>query len=176
VWRSFLEDVQASLLAEATAFRDANIVDVATYEELKDAIASGKWARGPWAGDLGCHACSNAPTGQPWECIDVQTGGSGSPPLVPMIPPCSCPSISRGAPPAASPAHAGSGAVTQAAMRTSGKSRMTPAQRYGAFPLSSPHLSVPACSPATPRRKSLSLQSPIDSLAWSEVVCHSVRR
>ena len=41
---------QASLLAEATAFRDANIVDVASYAELRDAIAAGKWARGWWAG------------------------------------------------------------------------------------------------------------------------------
>lgn len=42
--------VQASLLAEATAFRDANIMDVSSYEELRDAIAAGKWARGWWAG------------------------------------------------------------------------------------------------------------------------------
>ena len=42
--------VQSSLLAEAEAFRDANIVDVTSYEELKQAVADGKWARGPWAG------------------------------------------------------------------------------------------------------------------------------
>lgn len=45
-----LEDVQASLLAQATAFRDENIVDVSTYDELKAAIGEGKWARGPWCG------------------------------------------------------------------------------------------------------------------------------
>lgn len=27
----------------------SNIVDVNSYEELKAAIASGKWARGPWS-------------------------------------------------------------------------------------------------------------------------------
>ena len=43
--------MQEGLLAEATAFRDANIVDVTSYEELKQAIEEGKWARGPWAGD-----------------------------------------------------------------------------------------------------------------------------
>ena len=42
--------VQEGLLAEATAFRDANIVDVETYDDLKSAIEAGKWARGRWAG------------------------------------------------------------------------------------------------------------------------------
>ena len=42
--------VQAALLADATQFRDENIVDVATYDELKAAVAEGKWARGGWAG------------------------------------------------------------------------------------------------------------------------------
>ena len=45
-----LEEVQAALLADATAFRDANIVDVTSFEELKAAVGEGKWARGPWAG------------------------------------------------------------------------------------------------------------------------------
>ena len=47
-----LADVlQEGLLADATAFRDTNIVDVASYDELRSAIEEGKWARGPWAGD-----------------------------------------------------------------------------------------------------------------------------
>ena len=45
-----LDDVQATYLAEARAFRDANIVDVSSYEELKAAIEEGKWARGGWEG------------------------------------------------------------------------------------------------------------------------------
>ena len=45
-----LDEVQAALLAEARAFRDANIVDVSSYDELKAAIADGKWARGGWEG------------------------------------------------------------------------------------------------------------------------------
>jgi prolyl-tRNA synthetase len=48
--RAALDDAQAALLAEATAFRDANIVDVSSYEELQAVIANGQWARGPWAG------------------------------------------------------------------------------------------------------------------------------
>ncbi|XP_015061616.1 proline--tRNA ligase, chloroplastic/mitochondrial [Solanum pennellii] len=47
-----LNEVQSSLLERATNFRDSNIMDVSSYDELKDAIAQGKWARGPWsAGD-----------------------------------------------------------------------------------------------------------------------------
>ena len=35
---------------QASAFTEANIVDVGSYEELKAAVAERKWARGPWAG------------------------------------------------------------------------------------------------------------------------------
>lgn len=48
--QGLLDDIQASLLAQARAFRDDNIVDVSSYDELKEAVAAGKWARGPWAG------------------------------------------------------------------------------------------------------------------------------
>ncbi|TKW30576.1 hypothetical protein SEVIR_2G047200v4 [Setaria viridis] len=44
-----LDDIQASLLQKAITFRDSNIVDVSSYGELKEAIAEGKWARGPWS-------------------------------------------------------------------------------------------------------------------------------
>ncbi|XP_020274123.1 proline--tRNA ligase, chloroplastic/mitochondrial isoform X2 [Asparagus officinalis] len=47
--KSRLEDIQESLLQRATLFRDSNIVDVSSYEELKVAISQGKWARGPWS-------------------------------------------------------------------------------------------------------------------------------
>lgn len=39
--QGLLEDVQASLLREAREFRDANIVDVSSYEELQAAVAEG---------------------------------------------------------------------------------------------------------------------------------------
>ena len=42
--------MQAALLQEATEFRDENIVDVKTYDEMKEVIVAGKWARGGWAG------------------------------------------------------------------------------------------------------------------------------
>ncbi|CAF2323611.1 unnamed protein product [Brassica napus] len=44
-----LDEIQSSLLEKAVTFRDINIVDVKSYEELKVAISSGKWARGPWS-------------------------------------------------------------------------------------------------------------------------------
>lgn len=46
--RQLLTEIQASLLQQATAFRDANIVDVTSYDEFKQVIETGKWARGWW--------------------------------------------------------------------------------------------------------------------------------
>jgi len=48
--QGLLDEVQEALLAQAQAFRDEHIVDVKSYEELKEAVAAGKWARGGWAG------------------------------------------------------------------------------------------------------------------------------
>lgn len=42
--------IQEETLRRATDFRDGNIVDVSSLDELKAAVAAGKWARGPWAG------------------------------------------------------------------------------------------------------------------------------
>ncbi|CAK7338838.1 unnamed protein product [Dovyalis caffra] len=44
-----LDEIQSSLLGRAISFRDSNIVDVSSYDELKEAISLGKWARGPWS-------------------------------------------------------------------------------------------------------------------------------
>ena len=45
-----LAEIQENLLAEATKFRDENIVDVQSYDELTEVVASGRWARGWWCG------------------------------------------------------------------------------------------------------------------------------
>ena len=45
-----LQSIQEGMLAEATAFRDENIVDVGSYDDLKRAVEEGKWARGYWSG------------------------------------------------------------------------------------------------------------------------------
>ncbi|KAK1296730.1 hypothetical protein QJS10_CPB15g02162 [Acorus calamus] len=47
--RAKLDEIQASLLEKATSFRDSNIVDVSSYDELKAVISQGKWVRGPWS-------------------------------------------------------------------------------------------------------------------------------
>jgi prolyl-tRNA synthetase len=44
-----LDDIQANMLAAATAFRDANIIDVASYDELRQVVEAGGFARGWWA-------------------------------------------------------------------------------------------------------------------------------
>ncbi|KAL6291548.1 hypothetical protein ACE6H2_009058 [Prunus campanulata] len=44
-----LDEIQSSLLRQAESFRDSNILDVSSYDELKVAISQGKWARGPWS-------------------------------------------------------------------------------------------------------------------------------
>ena len=60
--QALLDEVQQSLFSEAEAFRDANIVDVSTYDELKGAVGDGKWARGPWAGQRSAYtACCGDP-------------------------------------------------------------------------------------------------------------------
>ncbi|PNW79206.1 hypothetical protein CHLRE_09g406200v5 [Chlamydomonas reinhardtii] len=48
--QGLLDTIQEGLLAQARAFRDDNIVDVTSYEQLKAAVAEGKWARGGWSG------------------------------------------------------------------------------------------------------------------------------
>jgi prolyl-tRNA synthetase len=50
---ALLVDIQASLLKRATEFRDANIRDVKSYDELKDAVKDG-WAFGYWCESREC--------------------------------------------------------------------------------------------------------------------------
>ncbi|MFN8530077.1 MAG: proline--tRNA ligase [Anaerolineae bacterium] len=47
---ALLVQVQAGLLEQATKFRDANIIDVSSYDELKQVVEKGGFARGYWAG------------------------------------------------------------------------------------------------------------------------------
>lgn len=50
VARDLLADIQRSLLDEARAFRDAHIVDVGDYAQLRAVVEAGEWARAAWAG------------------------------------------------------------------------------------------------------------------------------
>ena len=45
-----LLDIQRSLLEDATAFRDAHIQEARNYDELRDIVAEGDWARAFWDG------------------------------------------------------------------------------------------------------------------------------
>ena len=47
---ALLERIQANLLDDAREFRDQNIHDVGNYEELKQVVAEGAWARAWWGG------------------------------------------------------------------------------------------------------------------------------
>lgn len=61
--QGLLQEIQESLLAAATVFRDENIVDVASYDELKAAVAEGK------------HSCSliSSSTDTPFSCMQTNS-------------------------------------------------------------------------------------------------------
>jgi prolyl-tRNA synthetase len=67
-----LEEIQQCLLERATTFRESNILDVKSYEELKGAIAEGKWARGPWAGTDADEAQVKDETGATIRCFPFE--------------------------------------------------------------------------------------------------------
>lgn len=53
--QELLDTIQASLLKRAADFRDANIHDVSSYDELKQVVESG-WANAFWCGSADCEA------------------------------------------------------------------------------------------------------------------------
>jgi prolyl-tRNA synthetase len=76
--QALLDEIQAALLEQATAFRDANIVDVDTYDEFKNVIAEGKWARGWWSENTENELKVKDETGATLRCYPLdQPGGSG---------------------------------------------------------------------------------------------------
>ncbi|MFO7321902.1 MAG: proline--tRNA ligase [Chloroflexota bacterium] len=73
-----LDEIQANMLRQATAFRDANTFDVTSYDELKQVIARGGFARGWWAGSAEDEARIKAETNATHRCYPFdQPGGSG---------------------------------------------------------------------------------------------------
>jgi len=73
-----LSEIHSSMLKRATAFRDANIHDAKTYEELKEAVTNG-WAFSWWCGDAACEAKVKEDTKATIRCIPLegQPGGTG---------------------------------------------------------------------------------------------------
>jgi prolyl-tRNA synthetase len=77
--KALLDDVQAGMLKQATAFRDANIHDVKSYDDLKQVIEAGGWARGWWAGSDDDEVRIKDETGATLRCFPFeQPGGTGS--------------------------------------------------------------------------------------------------
>lgn len=68
-----LAEIQSSLFQEACTFRDANIKDVNSYEELQAVVEQGFWARGPWAGKAMCKkgSLSTLLSGRPPGLLEV---------------------------------------------------------------------------------------------------------
>jgi len=76
--KDLLNAVQANMLQQATAFRDANIHDVKNYDELKQVIEAGGWARGWWAGSGADEGKIKEETAATIRCFPFdQPGGNG---------------------------------------------------------------------------------------------------
>jgi len=68
---SLLSEIHDSLLKRATAYRDANIHDSETYDELKEAVTNG-WAFAWWCGDAACEAKVKEDTKATIRCIPLE--------------------------------------------------------------------------------------------------------
>jgi len=66
-----LTEIQDSLLKRATEFRDANIHDPKTYEELKEVVTNG-WAFSYWCGNEDCEAKVKEDTKATARCIPLE--------------------------------------------------------------------------------------------------------
>ncbi|HEY9076828.1 MAG TPA: proline--tRNA ligase [Anaerolineaceae bacterium] len=72
-----LIDIHASLFSRALAFRNANIFEPRTYDELKE-IVQGGWAFSWWCGNKDCEAKIKEDTKATTRCIPLeQPGGTG---------------------------------------------------------------------------------------------------
>jgi prolyl-tRNA synthetase len=73
-----LEDVQANMFKQAQDFRDSNIHDVKTYDEARQVIEAGGWARGWWNGSDDDERRVKEETGATLRCIPFdQPDGDG---------------------------------------------------------------------------------------------------
>ncbi|MBC8099590.1 MAG: proline--tRNA ligase [Armatimonadetes bacterium] len=76
--QTLLDAIHDNLLAQATAFRDANIRDVATQAEFAQAMDDGVWARAWWAGSSDQERAIKEETGATIRCYPLeQPGGTG---------------------------------------------------------------------------------------------------
>lgn len=73
-----LNEIQANMLQQATEFRDANIFDIESYDDLKNVVEKGGFARGWWAGTDDEEVRIKTETGATHRCYPLdQPGGTG---------------------------------------------------------------------------------------------------
>jgi prolyl-tRNA synthetase len=70
--RDLLTTIQANLLAQATQLRDTNIHDVKTYDDLKQVIEAGGWARAGWSGSNDDEGRIKDETGATIRCFPLE--------------------------------------------------------------------------------------------------------
>jgi prolyl-tRNA synthetase len=76
-----LDEIQAALLAKATAFRDANIHEPRDYEHLKEIVLGG-WAYSWWCGSKECEAKVKEDTKATTRCIPLHQPAASGPCVV----------------------------------------------------------------------------------------------
>ena len=75
----WLVEIQDALLARATAFRDANIIDVSDRDQFRAVIGNSQWARVWWAGSDEQERQIKTDTGATIRCIPLeQPSGTGT--------------------------------------------------------------------------------------------------
>jgi prolyl-tRNA synthetase len=73
-----LDEVQASLFADALAFRDGRTLRPSGYAEMRDFLAAaGGMAVAPWCGDAACERRVKDETRATIRCLPVDPGESG---------------------------------------------------------------------------------------------------
>jgi prolyl-tRNA synthetase len=76
--KDLLADIHQNMLKQATEFRDSHIHDVTSYDQLKQVVEAGGWARGWWAGSGDDEGRIKEETGATVRCIPFdQPGGTG---------------------------------------------------------------------------------------------------
>jgi prolyl-tRNA synthetase len=75
--RKLLDDIQANMLKQATEFRDANIHDVTSYDELKRVVDEGGWARAWWSPNDANERKIKEETGVTIRCFPFEQPGGG---------------------------------------------------------------------------------------------------
>ena len=69
--RDLLDEIQNGILARAEKFRDENIHEAKTYDDLKGIVENG-WAEAWWCGDPACEAKIKADTKATTRCMNFE--------------------------------------------------------------------------------------------------------